>query len=107
MPDVRREKPRPAKQIAIADLVDHHGLVRVPARFERHFAVIDQVKTIRRVALPSRVARRRSLADGAAREGNENPFCALMAQSNGSCAARLRVQQKIGEGATDQPKTVT
>ena len=38
---------------------------------------------------------------------NENPFCALMAQTNGSCAACLEVQQKIGEGATDQPKTVT
>ena len=38
---------------------------------------------------------------------NENPFCSLMAQSNGSCAACLDVQQKIGEGATDQPKTIT
>ena len=38
---------------------------------------------------------------------NENPFCALMAQSNGSCAACLEVQQKIAEGVTDQPKTVT
>ena len=38
---------------------------------------------------------------------NENPFCALMAQSNGSCAACLELQQRIGEGATDQPKTVT
>ena len=38
---------------------------------------------------------------------NENPFCSLMAQSNGSCAACLEVQQKIGEGATDQPKTIT
>ncbi|CAN5655077.1 hypothetical protein BH20VER1_BH20VER1_11870 [soil metagenome] len=38
---------------------------------------------------------------------HENPFCALMAQTSGSCAACLEVQQKIGEGATDQPKTIT
>ncbi|CAN5305385.1 hypothetical protein BH20VER2_BH20VER2_04560 [soil metagenome] len=35
---------------------------------------------------------------------HENPFCALMSQANGSCAAYLEVQQKIGEGATDQRK---
>ena len=37
---------------------------------------------------------------------NENPFCALMAQLNGSCAACLEVQQKIGDNPTDQPNTV-
>ena len=37
---------------------------------------------------------------------NENPFCALMAQANSSCAACLEVQEKIGDNPTDQPKTV-
>lgn len=36
---------------------------------------------------------------------NENPFCPLMARTNGSCAAWLEVQEKIASGATDQPKT--
>ena len=35
---------------------------------------------------------------------NENPFCPLMARTNGSCAACLEVQEKIASGATDQPK---
>lgn len=36
---------------------------------------------------------------------NENPFCALMAQTNGSCAACLEVQEKLTENTSDQPKT--
>jgi AraC-like DNA-binding protein/ligand-binding sensor protein len=36
---------------------------------------------------------------------NENPFCALMARTNGSCAACLEVQDKITRDPTDQPKT--
>jgi AraC-like DNA-binding protein/ligand-binding sensor protein len=36
---------------------------------------------------------------------NENPFCALMARTNGSCAACLEVQEKLTTGPTDQPKT--
>lgn len=38
---------------------------------------------------------------------NENPFCALMAQTSSGCAACLEVQHQISEGATDQPKSVT
>jgi AraC-like DNA-binding protein/ligand-binding sensor protein len=38
-------------------------------------------------------------------KANENPFCALMAQTNASCAACLDVQEKITSGTTDQPKT--
>src|SRR3712207_6398426 len=37
---------------------------------------------------------------------NENPFCALMARTNGSCAACHEVQEKLTTGATDQPKMV-
>ena len=36
----------------------------------------------------------------------ENPFCALMAESNKSCAACLEVQQKIASGAGHGPRTV-
>lgn len=37
---------------------------------------------------------------------NENPFCALMAKSNQSCAACLQVQRKIEEQAGIKPKTL-
>lgn len=35
-----------------------------------------------------------------------NPFCALMARSDTSCAACLQLQQRVEEGATHQPKTL-
>src|SRR6516164_1922189 len=38
---------------------------------------------------------------------NENPFCAMMAQTNRSCAACLEVQQRAVEAAKDRPATVT
>lgn len=37
---------------------------------------------------------------------NENPFCALMAQSNQSCAACLQLQRKVEEKARLEPKTL-
>ena len=37
---------------------------------------------------------------------NENPFCALMAQSNRSCAACLQLQKKIEDQASLEPKTL-
>jgi YesN/AraC family two-component response regulator len=36
----------------------------------------------------------------------ENPFCALMAQSNQSCAACLQLQRKVEEEAQIEPKTL-
>jgi AraC-like DNA-binding protein len=38
---------------------------------------------------------------------NENPFCCLMAQKSRSCAACLQVQQKLAEGARQEPCSVT
>ena len=38
---------------------------------------------------------------------NENPFCAMMAQNNRSCAACLEAQQRAVEAANDRPATVT
>jgi AraC-like DNA-binding protein/ligand-binding sensor protein len=38
---------------------------------------------------------------------NENPFCALMARSNRSCAACLEVQRKLTEKTGDRSRTVT
>ena len=38
---------------------------------------------------------------------NENPFCAMMAQSNRTCVACLEVQQRAVEAAKDRPATVT
>lgn len=38
---------------------------------------------------------------------NENPFCALMAQNNRSCAACLEVQQQAVDAAQESPATVT
>ena len=38
---------------------------------------------------------------------NENPFCAIMAQTNRTCAACLEVQQRAVEAANDRPVTVT
>jgi AraC-like DNA-binding protein/ligand-binding sensor protein len=35
----------------------------------------------------------------------ENPFCALMARTNGSCAACLEVQDRLTANATDKPKS--
>jgi AraC-like DNA-binding protein/ligand-binding sensor protein len=37
---------------------------------------------------------------------NENPFCALMARTNQSCAACLQMQRKIEEQAQLEPKTL-
>lgn len=36
----------------------------------------------------------------------ENPFCALMARTNQSCAACLQLQKKVEEQAHMQPKTL-
>ena len=38
---------------------------------------------------------------------HENPFCAMMAQANRTCAASLENQQRAVEGAKDGPATVT
>jgi AraC-like DNA-binding protein/ligand-binding sensor protein len=38
---------------------------------------------------------------------HENPFCALLSQSNRSCAACLEVQQEITVADGDKPRTVT
>ncbi len=38
-------------------------------------------------------------------KNHENPFCALMAQSNRTCAACLEVQQKISDPRAIHPKT--
>src|SRR5215472_13688107 len=38
---------------------------------------------------------------------NENPFCAVMAQTNRTCAACLEVQQRAIEAAKDRPATFT
>jgi AraC-like DNA-binding protein/ligand-binding sensor protein len=35
-----------------------------------------------------------------------NPFCALMAATNKSCAACLQLQQQVEENATNEPKTL-
>ncbi|MBI3885143.1 MAG: PocR ligand-binding domain-containing protein, partial [Opitutae bacterium] len=37
---------------------------------------------------------------------NENPFCALMANTNHSCAACLQLQRKVEEEAKLEPKTL-
>ena len=37
---------------------------------------------------------------------NENPFCALMAKTNQSCAACLQLQRKVEEEAQLEPKTM-
>ncbi|MBP6508028.1 MAG: PocR ligand-binding domain-containing protein [Opitutaceae bacterium] len=37
---------------------------------------------------------------------NQNPFCALMAQTNQSCAACLQLQRKVEEEAQMEPKTL-
>jgi AraC-like DNA-binding protein/ligand-binding sensor protein len=41
------------------------------------------------------------------RSRRENPFCALMAGQNKSCAACLRAQSELAAGAKDEAKTVT
>jgi ligand-binding sensor protein len=38
---------------------------------------------------------------------NENPFCAMLAQTNRTCAACLEIQQQAEDAATDGPATVT
>jgi AraC-like DNA-binding protein/ligand-binding sensor protein len=39
-------------------------------------------------------------------DSKENPFCALMAQSNKSCSACLQLQRRVEEEARFQPKTL-
>jgi len=39
-------------------------------------------------------------------EGKENPFCALMARTNHTCAACLQLQKKVEEEARLEPKTL-
>ncbi|MFN7138597.1 MAG: helix-turn-helix domain-containing protein [Limisphaerales bacterium] len=38
---------------------------------------------------------------------NENPFCAMMAEKSRACAACLRIQQTLADGAQNEPMTVT
>ena len=38
---------------------------------------------------------------------NENPFCAMMAEKSRACAACLRIQQQLSDGAQHEPMTVT
>jgi AraC-like DNA-binding protein/ligand-binding sensor protein len=38
---------------------------------------------------------------------NENPFCAILARTNRTCAACLEVQEQVVNDAVDQPATVT
>jgi len=38
---------------------------------------------------------------------NENPFCGMMATKSRACAACLRVQQQLSDGAQQEPMTVT
>jgi ligand-binding sensor protein len=40
-------------------------------------------------------------------QAHENPFCAMMAQTNRTCAACLEVQQRAIEGAKNGPATIT
>ena len=40
-------------------------------------------------------------------QAHENPFCAMMAQANRTCAACLEVQHRAVEGAKNGPETVT
>ena len=40
-------------------------------------------------------------------QAHENPFCAMLAQANRTCAACLEVQHRAVEGATNGPETVT
>jgi AraC-like DNA-binding protein/ligand-binding sensor protein len=40
-------------------------------------------------------------------QAHENPFCAMMAQTNRTCAACLEVQQRAAEDARNGPATVT
>ncbi|MBV8901692.1 MAG: helix-turn-helix domain-containing protein [Verrucomicrobia bacterium] len=40
-------------------------------------------------------------------QARENPFCALLAQANRTCAACLEVQHRAVEGAKEAPATVT
>jgi AraC-like DNA-binding protein/ligand-binding sensor protein len=40
-------------------------------------------------------------------QAHENPFCAMMAQANRTCAACLEVQQRAIEGAKNGPATIT
>ena len=40
-------------------------------------------------------------------QAHENPFCAMMAQANRTCAACLEVQHRAVEGAINEPQTVT
>jgi len=40
-------------------------------------------------------------------QAHENPFCAMMAQANRTCAACLEVQQRAAEGTKNGPETVT
>lgn len=37
---------------------------------------------------------------------NENPFCAMMAKKNASCAACLRTNQRLSEAAANEPRTM-
>src|SRR5579862_7071586 len=38
---------------------------------------------------------------------SENPFCALMAQRSGSCAACLRMQEQLAQTAREEAQTIT
>jgi AraC-like DNA-binding protein/ligand-binding sensor protein len=84
---------------ADADLIQRLGRSEIYADYQRAFGKATELPLTLRPVESWQPAHRH--------QPNENPFCALLAQANRTCAACLEVQHRAVEGARGEPATVT
>jgi AraC-like DNA-binding protein/ligand-binding sensor protein len=93
--------------MAPADKMDSGGSRSVVARLRRSKIFKDYEGAFREATgLPIGLRSIEAFELSHRGDPNESPFCALMAQSNRSCAACLQMQKKIEDQAGLEPKTL-
>ena len=80
-------------------LLDQLSRSQIYQHYERAFSAATGLLLTLRAAKTSQLAHHG--------RNEQNPFCALMAQSTRACAACLEVQQELSENSSDEQKTVT
>lgn len=78
-----------------------HGILSESRMYQEYATAFN-----RGTGLPLRLQELETMKVMSYPKNQENPFCALMAKTNQSCAACYRLQQKIEEQAQMEPKTL-
>jgi AraC-like DNA-binding protein len=82
-----------------ADLIERINLSEIYSEYERAFEASTE--------LPLRLRPIEFWKLPHQNRPHENPFCALLAQTNRTCASCLELQQKVVDGAANHPSTMT